>query len=98
MQRKSYSDQTGRFPVCSSKGNQYIMVLVDVDSNAILVEPLRNRTSGELCRAYQKLIDRLHECGSRPRMHILDNECSAEMKALLKKNDMQYQLVPPHNH
>jgi hypothetical protein len=31
-----YMDQTGRFPLVSSKGNKYIMVLYDYDSNAIL--------------------------------------------------------------
>jgi hypothetical protein len=31
-----YTDQMGRFPVVSSKGNKYIMILYDYDSNAIL--------------------------------------------------------------
>jgi hypothetical protein len=31
-------------------------------------------------------------------MHILDNECSAEFKERIKSNNMQYQLVPPHDH
>jgi hypothetical protein len=29
-----YTGQTGRFPVVSSKGNKYIMILYDYDSNA----------------------------------------------------------------
>jgi hypothetical protein len=28
-----YTDQTGRFPVVSSKGNKYIMILYHYDSN-----------------------------------------------------------------
>jgi hypothetical protein len=32
-----YTDQTGRFPVVSRKGNKYIMILYDYDSNAILI-------------------------------------------------------------
>jgi hypothetical protein len=43
-----YSDQTGRFPKKSSKGNQYIMVLVHINSGAILVAPMKDRTSGEM--------------------------------------------------
>jgi hypothetical protein len=31
-----YTDQTGQFPVVSVKGNKYIMILYDYDSNAIL--------------------------------------------------------------
>ncbi len=30
-----HSDQTGRFPATSSRRNQYVMVLVEVDGNYI---------------------------------------------------------------
>jgi hypothetical protein len=40
-----YTDQTGRFPVVSSKGNKYIMILYDYDSNAILAQPIKYRTA-----------------------------------------------------
>lgn len=33
---KSYSDLTGRFPIPSSRGNEYILVAYDYDLNAIL--------------------------------------------------------------
>jgi hypothetical protein len=48
-----YTDQTGRFPVVLSKGNKYIMVLYDYDSNAILAHPIKNRTAPELLKAFQ---------------------------------------------
>ena len=34
------------------------MVLIKLDSNSILVEPMRDRTSGEMIQAYQVLVDR----------------------------------------
>jgi hypothetical protein len=37
-----YTDQTGRFPVISSKGNVYIMVLYEYDGNSIMAEPIKN--------------------------------------------------------
>jgi hypothetical protein len=40
-----YTDQNGRFPVISRKGNKYIMVLYEYDGNAILAEPIKNRTA-----------------------------------------------------
>ena len=99
MDLKLYSDQTGRFPVTSFKGNQYVMVLYDMDiSGAILAEPMRNRTSGEMVRAYSAAMSRLHEAGVKPTMHILDNECSEEFKDTIKGYEMKYQLVPPHDH
>jgi hypothetical protein len=35
-----YTGQTGKFPVVSSKGNKYIMILYDYDRNAILAQPI----------------------------------------------------------
>jgi len=96
--QKIYSDQPGRFPTKSSRGNQYIMVLTEVDSDAILVKPIKNRTAGEMIRAYQVLIDRLNLAGIFPKLHILDNECSADLKAVINENGMKFQLVPPHGH
>jgi hypothetical protein len=46
-----FSDQTGRFPITSSRGNKDIMVVYDYDYNAILTEPLTSRTEMELLRA-----------------------------------------------
>ena len=74
------------------------MVLFELDSNNILVELMKGRTAGEIIRAYQTLIDRMKEKGIQPTMHLLDNECSVEMKAAIQWNGMKYQLVPPHDH
>ena len=51
-----YTDQTGRFLTRSSRGNQYIMVLVEIDSDSILVEPMKNRTAGEMVKTYQCVV------------------------------------------
>jgi hypothetical protein len=48
-----YTDQTGRSPVVSSKGNTHIMILYDYDSNAILTQPIKDRTDPELLKAFQ---------------------------------------------
>ena len=76
----------------------YILVLVEIDSGAILVEAMRNRSAGEQCRAYQVILDRLHQSKIYPKKHILDNEVSAEFKAVIKLNNMEHELVPPHDH
>ena len=69
-----YTDQTCRFSKKSSRGNQYVMVLVELDSNAILVEGMKDRTSGEMIPVYQHLVDHLKTAGIQPKHHILDNE------------------------
>ena len=93
-----YKDQTGHFPVQVYMGMQYVRVLYEISSSAILVKPLRNKTSGEMVAAYQKLVDRLKEGRIEPNLHILDNKISAEYKDAISENQMKFQLVSPHNH
>lgn len=95
---KIYTDQTGRFPVTSSRGNKYILVLYDYDTNAILTEPLKNRTGNEILRAYQKLHTYLTSRGFKPCTHWLDNEASDALKQFNKQEQVTFQLVPPHMH
>jgi hypothetical protein len=81
-----HSDQTGRFPATSSSGNQYIMVIVEVDGNYIDAEPMKNRSAGSMVKIYQTLWKRITETGSiKPTTHILDNEVSAELKEAIGK-------------
>jgi hypothetical protein len=37
-----YTDLTGRFPHVSARGNKYLLIVYDFDSNAILAEPLKS--------------------------------------------------------
>ncbi len=46
-----YTDQTGKFPHISSLGNQYILILHEVDSNLSWAEAIKNNTEGELILA-----------------------------------------------
>jgi hypothetical protein len=92
-----HSNQTGCFPATSSSGNQYIMVLVEVDGNYIGAEPIKNRSAGSMIKAYLTQWKQLTETGSiKLTTHILDNKVSAELKEAIKKN-CTIQLVPPDN-
>ena len=51
-----FSNQTGKFPTRSKRGNKYIMFMVEIYSNAILVEPIKNCTDAELTRAYHAMM------------------------------------------
>jgi hypothetical protein len=62
-----YTNQTGKFPKKSSRGYQYIMVLIEIDSNAILVEAMKNHSAGEMIRAYQVLVEHLCTAGLTPK-------------------------------
>jgi hypothetical protein len=53
---KYYTDQTGCFPYISSSGHNYILVAYShYDSNAIMVEPLRNHKSGSILDAHKQI-------------------------------------------
>ena len=54
-----FSYQTGQFPIRSQRGNKYIMVMVEIDSNTILVEPMKSRKDEEMIRVYNALLLRL---------------------------------------
>ncbi len=47
-QRKMYTNQTGKFPKKSSHSHKYIMVLIEMDSNAILVAATKNGLAGKM--------------------------------------------------
>jgi hypothetical protein len=81
-----HSNQTGHFPAMSSKGNQYILVLVQVNGNYIDAEPIKNKPEGSIIKAYLTLWTRLTASGTvGPIMHILDNKVSEAYKAKIKK-------------
>jgi hypothetical protein len=94
-----FSDQTGQFPTRSQRGNKYIMVMVEIDSNAILVEPMKSRKDEEMIRAYNKLLLRLKRAGIVPKKHVLDNEESENMKNHIRDTcKINMELVPPGCH
>eukprot|EP00956_Cyclotella_meneghiniana_P017716 scaffold29109_cov56-Cyclotella_meneghiniana.AAC.5 len=94
-----FSDQTGKFPTQSQRGNKYIMVMVEIDSNAILVEPMNSKKDKEMIRAYDALVLRLKRAGVVPKKHVLDNEVSEAMKNHIR-DDLKFtmELVPPGCH
>ena len=73
------------------------MVMVEIDSSYILVEPLKSKKSEEMQQAYLKLIQRLKSYGVTPKKHVMDNEISEEMKQLIQEN-CELELVPPGCH
>ena len=50
-----FSNQTVQFPTLSQRVNKYIMVMVEIDSNAILVKPIKNRKYEELTERTEQL-------------------------------------------
>jgi hypothetical protein len=56
------------------------MVMVEIDSSAILVEPMKSHKDEEMIQAYNALLLQLKHAGIVPKKHVLDNEVSENMK------------------
>ena len=95
---KIFTYQTGRFPITSSRGYKYIMIAYDYDSNNILAEPIKSRTSLHIKDAYQKMRKLLCSRGLTQRTHVLDKEFSKVLKEYMEEENETFQLVPPHLH
>ena len=87
LEGKVFSDQTGKFPIISSRGNKYIMVMFVEDANAILVEPLKLRSERYIINAIIKLHTYLTDRGFKTQTQILDNNCPEAMKHHFQSNN-----------
>ena len=92
------SDQTGKFPCISSKGNRYIMTIYCYDANAILLRPIKNRTGNELSKTLEDAFDYLTERGCKPKFHIMDNEAAKNTITMIQRKKINLQLAPPDLH
>lgn len=95
---KSYSNQTGKFPITSSRGHKYIFVFYHFDTNSVHGIAIKIRNTADICKAWETVYDLLKAHGEAPNIHILDNECPESMKSMFREAKVEYQLVPPHIH
>jgi len=93
-----YTDQTGKFPSVSSRGNRYQMILTHMDTNSIWVKATNNKTEGEMILARWWALLHMKACGILPKHQVVDNECSASYTHEISEAGMTYQLVPQNNH
>ena len=92
----AHSDLTGRFPVPSDTGSQYLFL--STMDGYIHAEPLPTRHQSEYVKAYQRTIDFFHALGHPIMFQRLDNESSTQLEQLAKKNRITIQYCPPANH
>ena len=83
MGRTARCNAVGRFPLTSKRGNKYIMILYDYDSNFIFAEPIKSRETDELVRAYNKCHQVLIKRGFTVKYHKMDNETSKRLAAAI---------------
>ena len=93
-----YSDLTGRFPLQSYAGMQYIFIAYIYDENYIIIRPMKNRSDASMIDVFKDVYELLQRKGKNPNLHVLDNECSKAIKTYVAEQNTTIQLVEPHNH
>ncbi len=73
--------------------------MVEINSNAILVEPMINCKDAKMIRAYNTLLLQLKRAGVIPKKHVLDNKVPENMKNhVCDTCKLDMELVPPGCH
>ena len=88
-------DASGRFPVPSSRRNEYM--LLSYFKGYVHVEPLPSRHDTAYIDAYTRTHDYWTQFGPVPDIVRLDNETSAKLEAYIK-TFATFQYFPPGNH
>ena len=97
--RRIHTDGTGRFPIKSMSGNQYMMIFFEEDGNYIHVEATTDRTTGSTIQAYSNALALFSKRHGKQKIARLDNETSGKLEAYLsKEHQMELEFVPPGTH
>jgi hypothetical protein len=93
-----YTDITGAFPVRSLKSMQYIFVGYVYDLNAIIIRAMPSCTDASMVTAFTEVITIPKAGGYQPALNVMDNKCFAAVEKYIRSENINIQLVPPHNH
>jgi len=93
-----YTDYTGQFPARSYHNMLYLFVAYVYDINAIIIRAIPNRQETTLQKAFEDVVEYLDDRGCKPTLNVMDNECSKVVEKYIKKENIDIQFVPPHNH
>jgi hypothetical protein len=89
------ADLTGRFPVPSYKGHEYILIFAH--HGYIHYVPMKSRTSSSYVHAFRSAFTFFASFSHPVTFLVLDNETSSNLTALLRsqKPTVRFQHVPP---
>ena len=88
-----FADATGRFPLASADGKEYILVMTY--KNYIKPIAFANRGADTYVKAFREGIHFFKNLGHDVTGIVLDNETSASLTKLFKEEKLSYQFVPP---
>lgn len=92
----NHSDLTGRFPIKSARGNQYI--LVSVCDGYVHYEPMMSKSASCYVAAYRRMYSFFAAHGRLIRFQKLDNETSTLLETYLASIPIHLEYVSPGTH
>ena len=75
-----------------------MFVAYEYRSNAILVRVLREQKAESLLKAFQSVYNHFTQRGFKPKLNVMDNQCSEKVQDFINKNNTDIQLVNPDDH
>ena len=75
-----------------------IFIVYDWNMNAIIATPVKNMKEETIVECFKKKIEYISKRGFKPVLNIIDNFASRAVQAYLEKENLDIQLVEPHNH
>ena len=93
-----YNDLTGSFPFVSFDGSVCFLVMYHYKANAIMATPISGLDDKTIFNAFKKNFDELAAKGFKPKLNVMDNQATKQIKIFLTKEECKLQLVEPHNH
>ena len=96
--RQNFTDLTGRFPISSAAGTNYVLIMFCQDINYIHAEKLRSREAAVILDAYKAGVEFFEQRGVKPEFERLDNETSNIFQKWCRENQINVQFVPPGMH
>ena len=76
----------------------YLLVVYDYGSDAILCEPMKAKTGPAIVATYKTILRLLQSRGLKPQLQRLDNKASAKLRQFMTAEDIDFQLAPPNMH
>ena len=92
-----YSGLTGQFPVGSYNGIIYMYVAYVYIVNALLLHVMKPREANSMVEAFTSTNLDLEAISHKPKLHILDNECSHATQNLLRIKQTTGENVEAHH-
>jgi len=92
-----YVDLTGSFPIRSMAGMTTVFILYDWTTNAILATPISDAKDETMVQAFRE-VEYVTKHGFKPVFNVIGNVASKAVKAYLQSENIDLQLVEPHNH